>query len=492
MSDTSKQRPTKQKAKWDEIQANAASSLDAILKAPDASTAMAKYESLAKTIFEEGIKNAEATADAIIDKMNKERVEKGKKPLTTKAQDRMFNVTVKSVLEESLPDILGTIKDTLKELGQEEPDRSAFDRVRNLVSASDDDTKSEDWAKKLYEGFFAEDKNTTKPKTSVVSKLLTDSKTDDPNVLTPPAPEQTPIKQQSTAKWLDKLKNFFKSDEVEEVDEDKKAKSWLRQFSSSFGPEIKELKKGSHRESRWVKWAKLAGVLLPFAPALIKTIGDGIMKYCNYDTITSYLKDTWSTVEAWGSDGVDFVIEKIKKLFGYTDTEKVGKNAVAPSITKAKSIAGSGISLTPEQRSQMQEASNDIINSTTNIETKTDESLGGKTQREALKLQAAKDAQSIVNNSSNVQLTNKGVSTTSAANSVTLNNPSSTTVNAAAPATMNVSPDLEPTPKSVDTPTAPPRMPARVGGNNVASLDTFGTQPGSDLFMLFNARLIGN
>ena len=494
----------KEKAKWAKIQSQAASGLDAILKAPDANEAMQKYEALAKTIFDEGIKNAESTADTILDKMNQERIDKGKKPLSEKAQERMFNVTLKSVLEESLPDILHNIEDTLSDLG-ESPDRSAFDRVRDVVNTVGDDTKKQDWAKKLYDGFFQEDRDTTKPKTSVVSKLLAkdrDANNDDEDLVKPKhkhTREKIEAHRKAKARrktkkprtWIDKLYALLARPEKEPEDEDVKAKSWLRQFTTTFGKFKALTTDPKSRLSKYVRWAKLAAMLLPFAPGIIKTIGDGLMKYCNWDSITGFLKDTWSTVQTWGSDGVDWVIDKIKSFFG-SDSKSDKKET---TYSKAKALTGN---TTPEQLAQIQSTSNNIVNSTTEIAPQTDSSLGGKTTKEALKAQAAQDAKGIIHSNKEIfNLDNHGVSQTSStntttnANQIALSAPSTTTVSAAIQPSMSAETPEPVVPQAPTVTETAPRAPIRSGGGNTVSLDTFGTQPGSDSFLMYNARVIG-
>lgn len=136
----------REKQKWEKIQATGSKTIDAMLKGAatpedlkSLSRLVAEQHSMAGRIFDEGVASAEKTADAIIDKMNADRIAVGKPPLTQKAHERTFRRTFQEVLSASTEDILGTIKDMLEEgfVDQQETTKKliddAFVRLRNLT-----------------------------------------------------------------------------------------------------------------------------------------------------------------------------------------------------------------------------------------------------------------------------------------------------------------------------------------------------------------------
>ncbi len=132
--------------KWDAISATVSQPLEHMLAGkatPDdlskIGAALRKYDDLAAKLFEQGIESAEATADAVIDQLNAERIALGKAPISAKAHDRLFKSTFQKVMAASTEDIIGSITDHFDEqLADVKTDLSekvadAFARVRSLV-----------------------------------------------------------------------------------------------------------------------------------------------------------------------------------------------------------------------------------------------------------------------------------------------------------------------------------------------------------------------
>lgn len=154
-------RTDKEHSKWDQIQKAGSTPIEKILKGEATSSdikalgdLIAKQHTEASKVFEAGIQGAEATADAIIDKMNKERIEIGKRPLTQKSQERLFKQTFQRVLSASAEDIIGSIHDLIDEkfddLGEELTTsnksliEAAFEKLANLKLAKKDEEKKTD------------------------------------------------------------------------------------------------------------------------------------------------------------------------------------------------------------------------------------------------------------------------------------------------------------------------------------------------------------
>lgn len=132
--------------KWDAISSTVSQPLEHMLAGKATpedlgkiGAALRKYDDLAAKLFESGIESAEATADAVIDKLNAERVALGKAPISAKAHDRLFKSTFQKVMAASTEDIIGSITDhfdsELAEVKQDLGDKvaDAFAKVRSMM-----------------------------------------------------------------------------------------------------------------------------------------------------------------------------------------------------------------------------------------------------------------------------------------------------------------------------------------------------------------------
>lgn len=139
----------KEKQKWERIQSQGTTTINKMLSGaatPDdirsLSDLVSKQAEMAGKIFDEGIASAEATADAIIDKLNQDRIATGKNPLTLKAQEKLFRQTFQKILSESTEDIIGAVKDYLDEtLDKRDADykdlvNNAFEKIRKITEPS--------------------------------------------------------------------------------------------------------------------------------------------------------------------------------------------------------------------------------------------------------------------------------------------------------------------------------------------------------------------
>lgn len=113
-------RSDREHAKWASLQASAGKPFDKMLsgKATEqdlkaAGILIGRLSKLAEQVFDDGIKGIEATADAYIDSLNKKRIDEGKRPLTPKAQERLFHRTYSEVMKEASLDIIGQLHDVI-------------------------------------------------------------------------------------------------------------------------------------------------------------------------------------------------------------------------------------------------------------------------------------------------------------------------------------------------------------------------------------------
>lgn len=107
--------------KWQQIESSASNSFKRMLEgtAKDVdfravSNMLANQSKLAKAVFDEGVKAIEDMADDFIDKMNKERVDSGKRPLTQKAHKRLYQSMHSNIMRNESPDLLGAVQDIVE------------------------------------------------------------------------------------------------------------------------------------------------------------------------------------------------------------------------------------------------------------------------------------------------------------------------------------------------------------------------------------------
>lgn len=108
--------------KWKALEATASIPLQRLLAGTAtpvdirATTKLLQQQSkLAASVFEEGVRAVEMTADQVLDKMNSKRADQGKKPLTQKAHARLYKQTFEEVMKNYAPDIIGSLKDIITE-----------------------------------------------------------------------------------------------------------------------------------------------------------------------------------------------------------------------------------------------------------------------------------------------------------------------------------------------------------------------------------------
>lgn len=338
-------------SKWDALQNANSQTIDKMLRGeatPDDLSKMSKIvaqqNDLAGRLFEEGISGAESTADAIVDKMNRDRIALGKNPLTQKAQDRLYKQTFQNVLKASSEDILGSVHDLLEE--QTAKIQESLDSVADSVKQMREDRQQ------------GEEQKATRSLADKVGSLVNRLKTSgmvtgataglrrlatEPRQMLEDGKEMT---QRGIRQFGDAIRNprrtaaqattYVKTsltaikDAVvngwngikrrnEEDDEDKKSSSWLRKLKSMFGTVKDKFDKGKKATSMLGKIFGPIGKVLLLAltnPQLIKTITDAVSEYLNFDTVSAFVESTWKDIKKGGSDIVDWIIDKVKNIFG--------------------------------------------------------------------------------------------------------------------------------------------------------------------------------
>ncbi len=131
---------------------------------------------------------------------------------------------------------------------------------------------------------------------------------------------------------------FNQREQGEDQQEDKRSSNWMRKLKLLMGNRKDKNKADSGGGSGF--WSTMAKTLLLalLHPQLLKTIGDTVAKYLNFDSITTFLSDQWENVKNGGAKVVDYIIDKVKGFFsGPTAAQKAA--AVPSSSNKAAIIA---------------------------------------------------------------------------------------------------------------------------------------------------------
>lgn len=343
-----------EQSKWDALQHTGEQSIEKLLKGEATpadieklSKLVAQQSALAGKIFDAGIESAESTTDAIIDKMNKDRIAIGKNPLTPKAQDRIFKQTFQNVLKASTEDILGSVHDQLEiqteqiqdsldtvaerlhqiqtdrkeREASEQPTRSLADRVGSLIKI----------IKEGSAGAIATSASGLRRIATKSSEVLASGKE-----ATGKGIRQFGEAIRNPRRTLDTATTYLRSSvgamkeavvdgwrkltsRNEEDDEDKKSSTWLRKLKSMFGSVKDKFDKGKKVTSMLGKIFGPIGKILLLAltnPQLIKTITDAVSQYLNFDTISDFVESTWKDIKKGGSDIIDWIIDKVKTIFG--------------------------------------------------------------------------------------------------------------------------------------------------------------------------------
>lgn len=342
-------------SKWDSLQDAGSASIDKILAgkgSPDDVATLARLvaeqHDLAGQIFEQGVQDAEQTADTIVDALNKKRIDSGKKPLSGRAHERVYKVTLQQVMSQAIEDILGSIKDQFEE--QEANVRKKvgpiFERLHRMTRRGQTEPQEE---------------APTPARESFLKRLMRRRAVDPPQPRQPSLYDRFKKKAgdtrtavvQSAKAGLDKTKDLLANVWARvraprsEDSEEKRSSIWLRKLKAMFDP----FKKGASAAKKGAGFiGGLLGMLAKplllalMSPQLIKTITDAVSKYLNFDSISSFVSQTWEDTKAIGSDLITWIVDKVGSFFGQ---KKGPTRAEATSgVAKAAQILPS---TTPEQ-----------------------------------------------------------------------------------------------------------------------------------------------
>lgn len=347
--------------KWDSLQDEGGSSIDNILKGKgtdkdykELSRVLNQQHQLAGQIFDNGLTDAETTAATIVDKLNQDRQDAGKRPLTQKAFDRVFNVTLSNVMSQALEDILGTIHDEFENQDESIKKRldKAFERVRNFslpepamrpegptVPAGQAEPAS------LMDRFTRRNGHApeaaTPQRRSLMDRLMRrsdQSAATRTSVLQMIKDAAVSAKDKVTSMW-DRFRN--RGDD----DEEKRASVWMRKLKTIFDPIRSAWSKTKKAGSKIGDILGMIGKPLLLAlmnPQLIKSIMAAVATYLNFDTISKFVSETWASTKKLGSDSVDWIVDKVKSFFGLGSDKKKPEAKAVPRVDPLKQNTNTG------------------------------------------------------------------------------------------------------------------------------------------------------
>src|SRR6185503_8743226 len=135
------QRARRNQSKWDSLQDEGQSHIDRILSGTSTeadltalSLLLSQQHDLAGQIFDQGVEDAITTANTIVKQADEKRQAQGKRALTDKAQDRLFESTLRQAMASSIDDILGQVHDEFETHSQAVQDKvnDALERIRDF------------------------------------------------------------------------------------------------------------------------------------------------------------------------------------------------------------------------------------------------------------------------------------------------------------------------------------------------------------------------
>jgi hypothetical protein len=332
-------KPKDQK-KWDSLQDQGQSHIDKILsgKSTEAdlsalSAILNEQHELAGQIFDQGVEDAVQTTNAIVRKIDEERQAQGKKPLSEKAQDRLFEKTFKDVMASAIEDILGQVHDEFENQSKEIRNKvtEALERIRNLPqerverAPAPGEVAATPEQRSLMERFIQAHGQAPESGTerrSLMDRMLRRRTTEDQQrrTMIQVIKDAATTAKDKVSALYDRIRGRNNDD-----DEDKKAGIWMRRLKSIFEPFKKGLSKAKAGGGKLANIIKLLGGPLLAAlmnPKLIESITDAVSQYLNFDQISKYVDNMWTEAKKMGSDALDAVVEKVKAFFGGGDKKK--------------------------------------------------------------------------------------------------------------------------------------------------------------------------
>lgn len=316
-------------AKWDNLQDSGATTINAILsgKATESeiralAVLLKEQHSIAGEIFDQGVEDAKRTADTIVDRMNADRVASGKKALSQKAFDKVFQNTFQKVMSNSIDDILSSVHDEFQTQSDELSTKMtrAIEQMRNIQGPpAPGDRNIMDRATQGGPPRVT----TEEEQRNLMERILERNRPPDP---TADRSIFTTIKE-TLGGARDKITSLYDkfTRRSGNSDEESRAAIWMRKLKAIFNPVRNAYGKAKAGASKLGNLMEMIGKPLMLAvmnPQLIQSITDAVSQYLNFDKISGYVSSIWEDTKKVGTDSIDWIIDKVKSFFGLGGKDK--------------------------------------------------------------------------------------------------------------------------------------------------------------------------
>lgn len=353
--------------KWASLQKSVTVSLDklttgeaTVTDVKQLSALIAQQSQIAAQLFTASVANVQRLAQQKVARVN---LDKGSDAPTAGADDT--TKVFREMLAAQSLDILGSIRQMFSQQERESHLDQAFDQVRERRRAADTEKFSQPPRDvsgnitlikriKQIEGSnvpAGQQRRSATAKQSIADKVhsltrkrdeapaervqtqTTVANTSQPQQVQQALTDNAVLRTRAQTEW----DRFNQREQGEDQQEDKRSSNWMRKLKLLMGNRKEKSKTDAGGSGFWSTMAKTL-LLALLHPQLLKTIGDTVAKYLNFDSITTFLADQWESVKNGGGKVVDYIISKVKGFFsGPTAAEKTA--AVPSSSNKAAIIA---------------------------------------------------------------------------------------------------------------------------------------------------------
>jgi hypothetical protein len=311
-------------SKWDNLQDSGSTTITAILsgKATESeikalAVLLKEQHDIAGQIFDQGVEDAKRTADTIVDRMNADRVASGKKALSHKAFERVFQSTFQKVMSNSIDDILNTVHDEFQSQSDELSTQMtrALEQMRNIQGppAPNGQRNLMDRATRTGPPRVTTEEEQRNLMERVLERNRPPDDRDQRSIF-------TTIKE-TLGNTRDKITSLYDkfTRRSGDSDEEHRAAIWMRKLKAIFNPVRNAYGKVKSGASKLANLMQMIGKPLMLAvmnPQLIQSITDAVSQYLNFDKISGYVASIWEDTKKVGTDSIDWIIDKVKSFFG--------------------------------------------------------------------------------------------------------------------------------------------------------------------------------
>jgi len=350
-------------SKWDSLQNSGQAHIDRILAGRGSqedldaiSRLLAEQHELAGQIFDQGVDDAVKTANAVVDNLERKRVESGKRQLTDRAQARIFNRAFQDVMSQAIDDILGRVHDEFEAQDQVIRDRvdSALERIRAMPAPQQSQPTERSPTDRLLGPRPSAPSSDAEPHSE---RTLMDRVLERQTQADQQRTEVMQMIRDTAGSIRDRVTSLYErfSRSNEDDHEEKRAAIWMRKLKAMFSPFRSAWSKAKSGASKTQELLEMIGKPLLMAvmnPQLIQSITDEVSKVLNFDNISKFVDSTWEETKKIGTDSLDWIIDKVKSLLGFggkKDKPVAKTDAVAKAAQGSQKVTELPKEISPEE-----------------------------------------------------------------------------------------------------------------------------------------------